>query len=192
MGQPASEGLVRPAQIGRHRDEPVGSPNDTGHGHADPDLRPDRRSPGADDGREFSEVVDDGNERRMSALTVDSNVLQDLATRSDERRGQGIDLDVEREDDGPVRDRRDEGRWATRSPDAGGAPLGDQTTRHQLPDQAADGAPGETRPPDEGGSRHRTGRMQLADDRAQVRPADGFAPESRFVANGGHGDLCSS
>ena len=74
----------------------------------------------------------------------------------------------------------------------GGAPLGDQTTRHELPDQAADGAPGETRPPDEGGSRHRTGRMQLADDRAQVRPADGFAPESRFVANGGHGDLCSS
>jgi len=62
FGQPMAERLIRPAEIGSHRDETVRTPDDTGHGHADADLRPARRSPRPDGRGELGQVVDDRNE----------------------------------------------------------------------------------------------------------------------------------
>jgi hypothetical protein len=62
LGQPMPERLIRPAEIGSHRDETVRTPDDAGHGHADADLRPARRSSRSDGRGELGQVVDDRDE----------------------------------------------------------------------------------------------------------------------------------
>ena len=66
-------------------------------------------------------------------------------------------------------------------------PAGDE-----LADQPADGAARETGPRDQLGARQRPALVELADDGAQVRPADGFAPLADVVARRSPQDLCSS
>ena len=73
---------------------------------------------------------------------------------------------------------------------AGGRGPGDEVGRGQLTDEAADCAARETGPCHELGARCRAARMQLPDDRAQVRPADrlaALADASKRVIT----DLCS-
>ena len=70
----------------------------------------------------------------------------DLAPEPDQRRGQGVDLDVEGQDDGAVRLRVDEGRGTSGRPEARRAPFRDEAARDQLTDQAADRTPGQAGP----------------------------------------------
>src|SRR5436190_19528330 len=68
-----------------------------------------------------------------------------------------------------------------------GALLGDEIGRGQLTDEAADGTAGEAGPGHELGARGRTAAMELPDDRAQVRPADGLAALAGDVQPRDHG-----
>src|SRR5207247_10759504 len=144
------------------------------------------RSTTADDPGQRGQVVDDRDERGMTALAVDPDVLEDLAAEADQGGRERVDLDVEGKDQRPIRCRVDQGRRPARRSEAGGAALADEASGDELADQAADRAPGEAGPRDEAGSRHRPAGVELADDRAEIRAPDRLAPQPGLVANGGH------
>ena len=186
-------GWSRPAEVRCHRDEAVGTPDDAGHGHADPDLGVRRRSPGANDRRassaRSSTIATSDEWPRCRSIRTCSRISPPSPTSAAARESTSMSRArttapsgaAETSGEGrPGVPRRAAGRSDTRPP-ATSSPIRPRIALRVRPVRA-----------DEGGSGHRSGRMQFADDRAQVRPADGLAAESGFIANGGHGDLCSS
>ena len=111
----------------------------------------------------------------MAARPVDPDQLEDVAAESDERDGERVDRDLEGQDDRVLGVRADERRRAAGVPSGAARSSDDEVGRDELADEPADRAPGEAGPGDELRPRQRAALVQLADDRAQVRPADGLA-----------------
>ncbi len=181
-----AEGNVGPTEVRRHRHEAIGPSDDADDGHPDRDLGsagPSR----ADDPDELGEIVGDLVRGRMAARPIDPDVVEDLAAQPDDRRGERVDLDVERQDDRALRVGADERRGSTGQPERCGRSLGHQAADDELADQAADRAPGQPGPRHQLRAGERALPMELADDRTQVRPADRFAALADLVASDRHG-----
>ena len=127
---------------------------------------------------------------RAAAREVDPDEVEDLAAEPDGRRRQRIDGDLEREDHRAVRDPG--GRAATAGPGVPSRVAGPSVARS--PATSSPMRPRialRVRPVrrDEVGARQRAAAVQLADDRAQVRPTDGLAAVSELVATDQH-EVC--
>ena len=118
----------------------------------------------------------------MAARLVDPDPVEDLPAEPDDRDGERVDLDVDGQDDRARGVQLDERRRAARGAERDRRPLGHEARRDELADEAADGAAGEPGLGDEVRAGEGTARVELADDRAQVRPADRFAALPEVVA----------
>ena len=146
-------------------------------GDADADVRLARRSARAELGGQLGEVG------RRSASTEEwprgrstRTQVEDLAAQADHGDGERIDGDLEGQDDRALGVQPDERRRPAGRAERRRALLGHETGVDELADEAADRAPGQAGPGDELGSGERAADVQLTDDRAQVRPANGLAP----------------
>ena len=93
--EPLSERDVSPAEVGRHRDEPVDTPHDADDGDPDPDEGIAGRRSGADDRRQLGEVCRDLIDREVARWPVDADEVEDFTARPDHGRGRQIDRDLE-------------------------------------------------------------------------------------------------
>ena len=100
--EPLAEGHVPPAQVRRHRDEPVAAPDDADDRDADADdgvrRRPAPSDPSASSARSATIASTEEWPRGRSTRTM----LEDLAAEADERRGQRVDRDLEGQHDRAV------------------------------------------------------------------------------------------
>ena len=96
-----------------------------------------RPAPTAGAGRE---VGDDLIDREWPRGPIHTVHVEDLASQPDDRRGQRVDCDLERKDDGAARVEVHERRRPARACPADGRLLGDEAGRGQLADEAADRA----------------------------------------------------
>ena len=127
-------------------------------------------------------------DRRVAARPIDADELEDLAAEPDDRGRQRVDRDLEGEDDG--RRRGSGGPAATAARASRAARPAPRSTR-----PAATSSPIRPRialrvspvADDELRPRQRAALVQLADDGAQVRPADGLAALPDLVAADRHG-----
>jgi len=181
-----SERDVPPSEVRCHRDEAVRAPDDPDDRHADPDEQVVRRSAGADLTGQLGEIGHRLVHREVAAGAIDPRELEDMATRPDDRDGERVDCDLQREDDGAVRDQADQRRRPPRGPAPHRALLGYEAGEGELTDEAADRASRKAGPGDELGPRERSATVQLADDGAQVRTANRLAPLPDFTPTGGH------
>ena len=177
-------GSSRQPRFGRHRDDAVAPPDDADDRHADADDRGLGRQPAAEPGGELGEVVDDLVDAGSAARQVDP----DRGRRPRHRgrpprrrasrprsRGRG-----RRPRPGSSADdrRRPAGRAVER-------PAGPSITRPPAtssPISAADRAAGQAGARRRGRSAKRAAAVELADDGAQVGPADGLAAVAELVA----------
>ena len=130
----------------------------------------------ADLGRELRQVIDDRLDRGVATGPVHAHEIEDLAAQADLGGGERIDGDLEGQDDRILGVHPDQGRRSPGRAQRGGALLGHEAGVHELADEAPDRAPGEAGQRDELGSGERAADVQLTNDRAQIRPANGLAP----------------
>ena len=172
---------VHPAEVRSHRDHPVGPPDDSNDRDADPDTRPEGAIIGSEGVCQPSEIRGDLADGRVSPGSIDPHLVDDLAAQADDGSRDRVDLDVESEDRCPDGVRPDDrGRPAGRAAQRRTF-LGREAARDELAHQSADGAPGESAPPDQLRTRHGAVRVEIAQDDAQVHPANRLTPLSELV-----------
>ena len=143
---------------------------------------------GADEIGEIREVVGDLVDRGVALRTVHPHQLEHVSADPDERDGERVDGDLEGQHGGVLGVGSDERRRAAGRPERSGPLLRDQAGRDELDDEPTDRAPGEAGPGDKLRARERSTLVQLADDRAEVRPPDRLAALAKLK----HEGLCSS
>ena len=114
---------------------------------------------------------------------------EDLAAQADQRGGERVDRDLEREDDGPCGSGETSGRAAGRAVE-GGRAFGHEAAAHELADQRRGWRCGSARCASTSSDRD-CGPLavQLADDGAEVRAANGLAAVPELVATEQHWGL---
>src|SRR6185312_11008720 len=138
----------------------------------DADAQEDRAQPWQvpQSAGELDEVTGNFLGRRVAARSVDAQELDDRPVQSHDRRGERVDRDLEGEDHRGLAPGLDERRRPSRQPVGLGPRLDDEARGHEFGDQPADRAASQARPRDQLRARQRTPAMELARDRAQVRP----------------------
>ena len=172
-----------PPDVRCHRDHPVDSSHEAGHGNTGPHetSRTTRQRK-----QRVAEIRKFGHDRLsglVPARAVDPNGVEDRATEPHDRSGHRIDGDLYGEDDRRRRFGPDDQRGTARSPSRARILFDNKPGGDQLADQASDGTPRQAGPKDELRSRQRPVEMELPNDRAEIRPADGptALPEPRLL-----------
>lgn len=169
------QGNVPPAEVWGKGDQAVASAHDPDDGNPDADEGARREAGGPDDVDELGEVGDDLVDREVGAGSGDPSPGVDDPAEPDDGCGEGVDADLQGDDDGPLGVEADAGRWPSRRADGSARGLDRQARLDELADEAPNGTSGQAGADDEGGPSQRPAAVELTDDGAEVRPANRLA-----------------
>jgi hypothetical protein len=126
--------------------------------------------------RQLGDLGDRLVDRRGPAGPFDADDLEDVAAQPDDGCRQRVDVDLDGQHDQGLGVRPDDRRRPARRAPERRPFLADEVRGEELAKQGSDRAAGQPDPGDEHRARARPVGMELADDRAEVGPADGLAP----------------